>query len=116
MKTTMMKTMLVVAALVPALALASVQKMSGTVKSVDASALTVTSNKKDTIVAVDAKTKIEKAGKTIALTDVKAGDRVSLSAEKSGTAMTATTVKVSAPRAASTGKAAPQPRKAPAKR
>lgn len=109
-----MKAMLAVAALVPALALAGVQKMSGTVKSVDASALTITSNKKDTMVSVDAKTKIEKAGKTVALADLKAGDRVSVSAEKSGTAMTATAIKVSAPKAA-TGKTA-QPRKAPAKR
>ena len=113
MKTTM-KAMIAVMALVPALALAGVQKMSGTVKTVDAAALTITSNKKDTMVSVDAKTKIEKAGKTIALGDVKAGDRVSVSAEKSGTAMTATTVKVSAPKAPAAKTA--QPRKAPAKR
>lgn len=110
--TTTMKTLIAVMALVPALALAGVQKMSGTVKAVDAAALTITANKKDTTLSVDTKTKIEKAGKTIALTDVKMGDRVAVSAEKSGTAMTATTIKVSAPKAAKTA----QPRHAPAKR
>lgn len=112
-----MKMLLAMVALVPALALASTQKMSGTVKSVDASSITMSSGKKEMTVSVDASTKIEAGGKAAALTDVKVGEKISVSAEKKGDAMMATTVKVTPPKAPA-AKTAPkaQPRRAPAKR
>jgi len=85
---------------------AKVEKFSGAIEKVDEMAKAilvkgkVKKEEKTMTFATDEKTKITKAGKPLAFADVKAGMDVSVEYKKDGDKMTATAIKVSAPKAA----------------
>jgi len=81
---------------------AKLEKFSGTVKSIDAMAksIVVGKGKTEKTFVIDESTKITKGKETVALADLKAGANVAVEAKKEGDKLIASTIKVSAPKAA----------------
>ena len=71
--------------------------LNGKVSAIDAMSVTIVDDQKaSTTIAIDAKTKISKAGKDAKAADIKADDAVVIEARKGeGDALTAITIKVS---------------------
>ena len=81
---------------------AKMEKFSGDVKNVDAMAksIVVAKGKTEKTVVMDENTKITKGKDTVALADIKPGMNVVIEAKKEGDKLIASTIKVSAPKAA----------------
>jgi hypothetical protein len=81
---------------------AKLEKFSGTIKSVDAMAksIVVAKGKTEKTFVIDESTKITKGKETVALADLKAGTNVVVEAKKEVDKLIASTIKVSAPKAA----------------
>ena len=81
---------------------AKLEKFSGEIKSVDAMAksIVVAKGKVEKAFVVTADTKITKGKDTVALADLKVGLNVAIEAKKEGDKLIASTIKVSAPKAA----------------
>jgi Cu/Ag efflux protein CusF len=81
---------------------AKLEKFSGTIKSMDAMAksIVVAKGKTEKTFVMDENTKITKGKETVALADLKAGTNVVIEAKKEGDKLIASTIKVSAPKAA----------------
>ena len=92
------------------------EKFSGMVEKVDEAAkmVDVKRGKKTMSFALDDQTKITKAGKEMALADVKKGMNVAVEYKKEGDKMIATAVKASAPKAVKKAKPAAKPAETPA--
>ena len=81
---------------------AKLEKFSGEIKSVDvmAKSIVVAKGKVEKAFVVTADTKITKGKDTVALADLKVGLNVAIEAKKEGDKLIASTIKVSAPKAA----------------
>ena len=81
---------------------AQLEKFSGKIKSVDAMAKSIVVAKKEIekSFVIDESTKITKGNETVTLADLKAGTKVLIEAKKEGDKLIASTIKVSAPKAA----------------
>ncbi len=81
---------------------AKLEKFSGTIKSMDAMAkiIVVAKGKTEKTFVIDESTKITKGKDTVALADLKAGLDVAIEAKKEGDKLIASTIQVSAPKAA----------------
>jgi hypothetical protein len=81
---------------------AQLEKFSGKIKSMDAMAksIVVANKKTERTFVIDQGTKITKGNETVALADLKAGTKVVIEAKKEGDKLTASTIKVSVPKAA----------------
>jgi uncharacterized alpha/beta hydrolase family protein len=81
---------------------AKLEKFSGTIKSMDemAKSIVVAKGKTEKTFVIDENTKITKGKETVALADLKAGLNVAIQAKKDGDKLIASTIKVSAPKAA----------------
>ncbi len=79
-----------------------IEKFSGAIEKVDemAKAILVKSTKGEQTFATDEKTKITKAGKDMPFIELKKGMDVAVEYKKDGTKLTATAIKVAAPKAA----------------